>query len=242
MKSLAIIGFFIMACLTGRGQISDFRDTDFSKADSIAELYVAHPLRDLRGLAIKLTGPLLTEQEKFRAIFKWVCNNIAVDYELITRNKRNSAKLQGTKLVRWNEQFNIIVFQTLLHQQKTICTGYAYLMRELSTHAGLSCEIVNGYANPDGIDASKMKSDNHSWNLIRLNGSWYLCDATWSSGIFSLTTGRFVKKYNDHYFLTAPSLFFRDHYSTYAQSRLAMLNEKAIDEIEPDKLPEKIER
>lgn len=217
-----IIFFVSVCCSTVRAQVSDFRNTDFNKADSIAERYAAHPLKDLKGLADKLTVPLLTEQEKFRAIFKWVCSNIEVDYTLLTMNKQKRAKLQGDKLGRWNKEFNAIVFQTLLHERKTICTGYAYLIRELAFHAGLTCEIVNGYARFGGINANTQKPVNHSWNRIRLNDKWYLCDATWSSGNFNLTVGQFIKKYNDHYFLTDPALFFQDHHSGFDHDRVAV--------------------
>jgi transglutaminase/protease-like cytokinesis protein 3 len=211
MKSFALIVIFLTCSSVVQGQISDFQDTDFCKADSVAELYAAHPLEDLKGLADKLTAPLLTDQEKFRAIYKWVCSNIEVDYELVTLNKRKRAKLQGDKLKKWNERFNRMVFQTLLQKKQTICTGYAYLIRELAFHAGLPCKIINGCAKPGGLPNSGSRNINHSWNLIQLNDKWYLCDATWSSGIFNRTTNQFVKKYNDHYFLTEPSVFSQDH-------------------------------
>jgi transglutaminase/protease-like cytokinesis protein 3 len=215
MKRSALFVFVILTCGSAVcAQISDFQGTDFSKADSIAELNVAHPLKDLKGLADKLTAPLLTDQEKFRAIYKWVCNNIEVDYSLVALNKKNRAKLHGDKLSKWNKKFNRMVFETLMSQQKTICTGYAYLIRELAFHAGLSCEIVNGYAKPGGVHSTRSRTVNHSWNLIRLNNKMYFCDATWSSGIFNLSTQQFRKKYNDRYFLTDPSLFAQDHETT----------------------------
>jgi transglutaminase/protease-like cytokinesis protein 3 len=212
MKSSVLIVFIIAAsCTNLRGQISDFPGTDFTKADSIAELHTAHSLKDLKGLAENLTATLLTDQEKFRSIFKWVCSNISVDYTLVTLNKRKRVRLQGAKLDKWNKKFNSIVFRTLLREHKTLCTGYAYLIRELAAHAGLTCEIVNGYAKPGGLAADAAISANHSWNLIRLNDKWYVCDATWSSGVFNYTSGEFMKKYNDYYFLTDPTLFARDH-------------------------------
>jgi transglutaminase/protease-like cytokinesis protein 3 len=212
MKSFAFIFLTILTCLSiSHGQICDFQGSDFYKADSVAELYAAHSLEDLKGLADKLSAPFRTDQEKFRAIYKWVCSNIEVDYELVALNKRKRAKLQGDKLTKWNEKFNRTVFLMLLQKKKTICTGYAYLIRELAFHAGLPCKIVNGFAKPGGLPSDGSRNINHSWNLIQLNNKWYLCDATWSSGIFNRTTNQFTKKYNDHYFLTDPSIFSRDH-------------------------------
>jgi transglutaminase/protease-like cytokinesis protein 3 len=209
--SVMIMAILLVSGLSIHAQVSDFAGTDFSKADSVAELYVAHSLKDLKGLADKLTAPLCTEQEKFRAIFKWVCNNIEVDYALVVINKRKRTQLSGPRLDRWNERFNATVFRTLLHKNKTICTGYAYLIRELAYHAGLSCSIMNGSARPGGIGTTGSLIVNHSWNLILLNGKWYYCDATWASGIFNRTTNQFVKRFNDKYFLTEPSLFSQEH-------------------------------
>lgn len=219
MKRFTFI-LFLFCCSLTRGQISDFHDTDFHQADSIAERYTAHPLTDLKTLADKLTGPLLSEQEKFRAIYKWVCSNIEADYELLTLNKRNRAKLRGAKLMRWNKEFNRMAFETLQRDRKTICTGYAYLVRELAFHAGLSCEIVNGYAKHVGIDRNASGTTNHSWNVIQLNSKWYVCDATWSSGVYNLNAGRFIKKYDDRYFLMEPSLFFKSHRAADKEAHL----------------------
>jgi transglutaminase/protease-like cytokinesis protein 3 len=211
MKSFTLT-ILILLRLVGPAyaQVSDFHGTDFSRADSVAELYAAHSLTDLKGLADKLTVPLLTQQEKFRAIYKWVCSNVEVDYALISLNARKRIRLKGERLDKWNAMYNAIVFQKLMKERKTICTGYAYVVRELCFHAGLQCEIVNGHARPGGL-VNGTHTVNHSWNRVRLNGQWYLCDSTWSSGIFNRSTDSFQKKYSDSYFLTEPALFAFDH-------------------------------
>jgi transglutaminase/protease-like cytokinesis protein 3 len=194
-----------------QGQADDFCTTDFHDADSIAERYAAHPLLDLKTLADKLTGPLSTEQEKFRAIYKWVCSNIEADYDLVLLNKKNRVTLHDDQLVQWNKDFNKLVFETLQREYKTVCTGYAYLVRQLARHAGLVCEIVHGYAKHAGVNPANVGPINHSWNKIQLNGKWYMCDATWSSGIYSREAGKFIKKYHDRYFLMDPTLFGQSH-------------------------------
>jgi transglutaminase/protease-like cytokinesis protein 3 len=209
MRSFAILLVFCYSA--AQSQVDDFFQTDFRKADSIAELYPMHALKDLKSLSDKLTGALPTEQEKFRAIYRWVCNNIEADYDLVMQSKRDRAQLQGEDLLRWNREFNQRVFKTLWKEYKTTCTGYAYLIRELAFHAGLSCTIINGYARYAGVDQRSPGPVNHSWNEIQLNGKWYVCDATWSSGVFNIRENKFVKRYNDQYFLMEPTLFFQSH-------------------------------
>ncbi len=192
----------------------DFETTDFKTADSVAALYPGHSLRNLKILADKLTIPLSTEEEKFRAIYRWVCFNIEYDYQnyLTNKHKRDKLKNNTGELAQWNKKFSLVVFNKLLTEQKTVCTGYAYLIKELSYHAGLSCVIIDGYGRTTQANIGGAGIANHSWNAIQLNNKWYLCDATWSSGAIDTHTGRFVKKFDDSYFLVDPSLFIRNHY------------------------------
>lgn len=194
------------------GQLSDFSGTGFRKADSIAALYPLHPLADLKLLSDKLTEPLSTDVEKFRSIFTWVCSNIESDYELFVENKNMRRKLSGEKLRRWEEKFSERVFNIMTAQHRTICTGYAYLVKELAFHAGLNCKIVDGYSRNARTNIGGSGVVNHSWNAVALDGKWYLCDPTWSSGVIDGASRTFKKRFHDVYFLPEPALFGRSHY------------------------------
>ena len=156
--------------------------SEIRKADSIAKLYPGHSLNDLGLLSFKLTSPLKTEVGKFRAIYKWVCSNIEADLSLVQINKRKRAKLAGEDLSRWNKKFNIRMVRILVAEQRTLCTGYAWLVRELALCAGIDCEIVNGYGKTTRTNINGKPNLNHSWNAVRLQDQWYLCDPTWGSG------------------------------------------------------------
>jgi hypothetical protein len=196
-----------------QGQSADF-DNSFAKADSLASLYATHSLKDLKRLSDKLTTPFTTQEEKFRAIYTWVCSNIKNDYRLYLsiKKKREKFKDSPEELIEWNKKISRLVFSRLVNEQKTICTGYAYLIKELATCAGLSCVIVNGYGRTAQSNIGGEGVANHSWNAVLLNKKWYLCDATWSSGIIDSQTAEFIKKINFDYFLPDPSLFIRTHY------------------------------
>jgi hypothetical protein len=214
MKTSLLIFYLTAISATAlQAQIGDFADTDFSKADSIAARYPGHSVTDLYSLSWKLTNALATEQEKFRAIYKWVCDNIENDYSLFQKNQRQRQKLKDTEaLARWNRKITHEVFETLRLKHKTVCTGYAYLLRELAAYAGISCEIIDGYGRNAIANIGGQGRPNHSWNAVYLNNKWYLCDATWSSGAIDLEKRSFVRKYDDSYFLLEPALFVRNHY------------------------------
>jgi len=214
MKAFTVICFALfLSPLCLPAQRSDFANSDFKKADSIAQLYPNHSLSNLNDLAYKLTNPLATDVEKFRAIYTWTCLNIENDYELYVKNKSKREKLKDLKaLSEWNDHLNSIVFETLLKKHRTVCTGYAYLVKELASFAELSCEIINGYGRTAQANIGGPGFVNHSWNAIKLNNKWYLCDATWSSGVIDTQEKKFVQHYNDIYFLIDPELFVRNHY------------------------------
>ena len=193
-------------------QSVSYKATDFTKADSVAALYPDHSLTDLRLLSGKLTTSLSTEEEKFRAIYKWVCDNISNDYSFYVVNKSKREKLGEAELKEWNRNFAPRVLKTLVDKHRTVCTGYALLVRDLASYAGISCEVINGYGRNAQANIGGTGIVNHSWNAVKLHDYWYLCDPTWSSGALDMKHRTFVKKYNDVYFLTSADLFVRNHY------------------------------
>lgn len=200
--------------INASAQTEDLNRTDFNKADSIAALYPDHSLKDLQILTYKLTGSLPTEESKFRAIYKWVCDNIAYDYNLYLKNKYKREKLQSEpdELNEWNKKLSSLAFKKLLEQHQAVCTGYAYLVKELASLAGIPCVIVDGYGRTAQANIGGQGNANHSWNAVRLHNNWYLCDATWSSGFFDPEHSQYIRSFDDSYFLASPSLFARNHY------------------------------
>jgi GrpB-like predicted nucleotidyltransferase (UPF0157 family) len=195
-------------------QVSDFSTITFEKADKIASEYKNEMLTNLPELAYKLTSDLTTDVERFRAIFTWVCSNVANDYGLFSRNKHKRKRFQNDslRLNDWNDKFKKIIFRKLLKDNKTICTGYAYLIKELANLANIDCEIVHGFAKTSTESVEKSDAPNHSWNAVKLNGKWYLCDPTWASGIPNPSTFQFQFEFNDGFFLSDPNIFAANHY------------------------------
>jgi transglutaminase/protease-like cytokinesis protein 3 len=192
-------------------QRSDFKNINFKKADNIAMSLQGEALNNLPLLAYKLTYKLDTDVERFRAIYFWVCHNIENDYDLMQKNKRKRRKFRDhpKQLETWNKTFKKEVFQKLLNNKKTLCSGYAYLIKVLASHAGLTSEIVKGYGKISATFKS-IKTPNHAWNSVKLDGKWYVCDATWASG-FITEALLFEFNYNDAYFLMEPQEFAKSH-------------------------------
>jgi hypothetical protein len=216
MKKLLCIAVCYLLYLNVHGQHPDFAKVDFRRADSIADFHHGRELQQLRVLALDLTASLPTEVEKFRAIYTWVCKNVENDFRnsLHVEKKINRLYHHKKKWSEWNQSFSREVFQKLLLEKKTICTGYAYLVKTLTNLIGIPCEIVDGYGRTSQSNVEEMGLPNHSWNAVKLNGRWYLCDPTWSSGNSYAYGGiaLFKFQYNPGYFLTEPEFFMMNHY------------------------------
>ncbi|WP_338039485.1 transglutaminase domain-containing protein [Maribacter litopenaei] len=159
---------------------------------------------------------MTTDIQKFRAIFSWVGTNIENDYQsyLKTRKKRRKIQKDREAFLEWNQSFTPKVFEKLVSEKRTACTGYAYLIKEMANLAGFESEIVNGYGRTPTLILNENDPPNHSWNTVKLDGKWYLCDATWSAGRIMLDVEgpRFEPDYDDVYFLPNPELFAKNHY------------------------------
>ncbi|WP_053991792.1 transglutaminase domain-containing protein [Mangrovimonas sp. TPBH4] len=211
MKYLVVL-ISIFYINSSKAQLSDFVHIDFTKADNTAKLHQGADLKNLGLLAHQLTANLSTDVEKFRAIYFWVCHNINGDSNQHNKVDRKRKKMHGDSAAysMWNEEYKKIAFKKLLKHKKTMCTGYAYLIKELCFLANIDCKIIDGYGRTVNSNVEELEMTNHSWNAVNLNGKWYLCDATWSSGYTMGYT--FVKDYNDGYFLTDPILFAKNHF------------------------------
>lgn len=87
-----------------------------------------------------------------------------------------------------------------LVENQAVCEGYAESLQYLLQRVGIqSVEVLGSSINP-----STQKQENHAWNIVRIDGEYYLIDLTWddqgksrflSYAYFNQTTAVFE---NDH--------------------------------------------
>ena len=210
MPNSLLFILFISSFLS-TAQSTDFIDFDFSRADSIALINSNLKLTNPEKLAETLVKGLDSEPEKFRAIFRWITNNISYDTRMLSLQQTKELKLRydKEKLLRWRQRFAVKVYRRTRTKKKSICEGYSRLLGAMCRQVGISCETIQGYSRQASSTIGKRKL-NHAWNAVKINNKWYLTDATWASGYVS---GRyFLRKFNKIYFLADPSYFIADHY------------------------------
>ena len=142
-------------------------------------------------IALALTQNLKTEQEKFRVIFRWITDNI--EY-----NKSAQNVVDADKIVRKN---------------KTVCQGFSNLLKEMCNTVNIPCEVIAGYTKTEVKDINKsLKKTDHAWNCVQLYGTWYLVDVTWATSKYNVVSHKYLKEFDEHYFLTSPEKFILDHF------------------------------
>lgn len=163
----------------------------FAAVDAHARAAPASSAMSGEELALYLQQGTRDEREKARAAFTWIAHNIVYDVSL--RGQRTNAL-------------------TVLRERRATCSGYAKLFSALAQEMGLEAEVISGhckgrgYKLGEGLDISQ----GHAWNAVKIDGVWRLVDCTWGAGY--LDDGeQFVRRFNDHYFLTPPEAFVWDH-------------------------------
>ncbi len=147
--------------------------------------------QDPAALAAYLTEGASSDTEKARAIFRWIAENIAYDYE----NMNSTAPIDP---------------RAVLVEGKSICDGYSAAFELLGRLAGLQVVTIHGWAKgyawqPGG----HFGKTNHAWNAVWLNGEWKPVDSTWGAGY--VRDGQFVKQLDDYFFLPAPEALAFTH-------------------------------
>ena len=171
---------------------------ELKKLDARIENITSDDTKNIYTLSKALTEGLTTDLEKTYVIYKWVTNNIAYDTESFFANN-----MRG-----------IGNANTVLQRRKAVCDGYAELIMRLGLQSGLLVNKIEGYAKGYGYKiGDAMSIPNHAWDTVKIDGKWYLLDATWDAGYTNETTHRYDKKTTGYdFFLTNPQIFIYSHF------------------------------
>lgn len=97
--------------------------------------------------------------------------------------------------------------EAVLTSGLAVCAGYANLMKAIAEVTGDEVVVVVGDAR--GL-ASEVDGEPHAWNAAKIDGLWYLIDATWDSG--HLKDRKFVREYSTSYLFVPPALIGITHF------------------------------
>lgn|GEM_PF-1232034 len=174
------------------------------KADTIDQRLYNYALnspydvaQDIDKLVTYLQQAASGKKDIVKTFSYWIMQNISYDIEGFLTGTVNTEGVNGT-----------------LATKKGICQDYSELFKAMCDRAGIPCYVIAGYAKAFDYQAGKkFDKTNHAWNIVKVDGIYYLLDLTWSSG--------YVQYANDswHYYIkpdasqlfTAPEVFVEKH-------------------------------
>jgi hypothetical protein len=171
-------------------------DPAYADIDKHALAATADDESSLENLAKYLVRPCRSDRDKARAIYRWITDRIAYDAEAFLNSKID---VEGNKS------------ESVLKERKAVCQGFSALFMDLSGRMKLETERVEGHAKGLGYVAGSPLGDRerHAWVAAKINGRRQLIDPTWGAG--HVDGKKFVKRFNDYYFLPPPDQLLFTH-------------------------------
>ncbi len=193
IKPTRIIVLFVLLCVYQNYAQVNNTAISYRKADSTALNFPRNKYYFYSETAEELAESFTTEKEKCRAIFRWISNNIKYDYNVLNDYKKDRVD-------------PLIVYKS----KKAVCAGYASLFQAMCEEAKIKCLYISGDANPSGGLGSS-----HAWNIVKLDGTWYVMDLTWASGYVSgvLSGSKFTKNFNEEWWMVDYEKAIKTHHS-----------------------------
>lgn len=112
---------------------------------------------------------------KYRLIYDYLTTTIEYDYE-----ESDSIKAGNGKICEDN--YNIY---GAIVKKKAVCDGISDAFKYICNKCNLECVVVKG-----NVDSTKDKDYGHQWNIVPINGNWFLIDCT-----FGLKTSDVAESY-----------------------------------------------
>src|SRR6478609_2980980 len=195
-----------------------------------AQAQIPNPFhKSVKGLSKKFLRKYPNDSVRAEAIYIWVTHYMRYDY-------------RAYKKYKW--KINSYSTSRVLYRRKAVCDGFAKLFQELCQSSQITCIKLEGYSYENKNDPFRHHYyANHAWNAVKLNGQWYLCDATLDDGYVKVKRRPFLKLlnhftgipfvYNKYKFVHKPTLnyylaenydFYKDHYPLLPNGLLSQTN------------------
>lgn len=122
-------------------------------------------------VTIKIKHVYTDEEEIFinAYINNFISNNITSNMSSFDKIKLFHDHIINNTIYDVNNTSGFSNAYTLLTTGKSICNGYS--------------EIMSIYMHAIGIDNYRITSENHIWNLVKVDNAWYHLDATWDDPV-----------------------------------------------------------
>lgn len=184
---------------------------DYDRVNAIITMY-PETFDNPEKLSKFITRDFASEEDKVRAIYTWIIQNIAYDpeeykkfdYTFTNYRERNEK----------DEKLRAKIIERTLQKGVAVCEGYAMLFEKLCELQGIKNYLVRGDIKASFQDIGRPFKRVHMWNVATIDGKPYLFDPTWGAGKYN---GKFIKEPTYFYYKTPPELFIKTHYPDMAE-------------------------
>ncbi len=156
---------YIMGMDLANSMFSDDYQTikiDYFLDNTTAKKYQEEVYKKAKEVASDITNSSMNTQEKAIAIYDYLSDNAVYNTAAIEESDNNSDSSAYDKYPNsWNTY-------GILCEGKGVCQSYAYAYNAIAHEAGLDTVMVTGTMDGGG----------HGWNAIKIDGKWYMIDAT----------------------------------------------------------------
>ncbi|MCR5339012.1 MAG: leucine-rich repeat protein [Lachnospiraceae bacterium] len=155
---------------------------------------------------LQLGTAKMSEYDKAATLFNWITDNVSYDYESYVKQQEMLCEEPIERPENLPESFTYSPHTAAgaIFDHNAVCQGYAELYKIMCQRAGLQAETITGCG--------------HGWNVVGVDGGFYLCDVTFAdAGDFGQDRGKTGPKYQHHceggvgYFLRGEK-YFTDNY------------------------------
>lgn len=179
---------------------------DYERVDAAIQIYPER-FQNVEELSRLITRDFIAPEDKVRAIYSWIIQNIAYDPDEYKQFNFSFKNYRERNVKEQKTRENII--KRTLQKGVAVCEGYAMLFEKLCELQGIPNYLVRGDTKAGFQDIGRAFKKSHMWNVATIEGRSYLFDPTWGAGKYNR---KFIKDPSYFYFKTPPDLFFKTHY------------------------------
>lgn len=173
---------FCLACTVCAQQDS----TSASSANKTAVSIPQEETQSAESIAAYINTHYATPQERLKAIYSWIAENIAYDIA------------KATSMEAITEYDKEKAIQTTLNTRKGVCQDYSELMETLCKGCGIDVFLIPGFV----LKPNQELEEPHAWIITGINNEWQIHDPTWGAGY--VNNDVFTKRLSFDYFNIPP--------------------------------------
>ena len=193
-----LIPFFIVALLMSTNSFAQ-GNKNYTAIDEYVKKLGKLDTLTMGTISNIVTKPFADKEEKARAIYSWIANNIQYDVKMAKAG--NISKNTPTEVLQY---------------RKAVGIGFASLFQDMCSSADIRCLTSDGYlkSSAEQIGESDVEI-NHSWAVVQLGKSpeeWYYVDPALASGTTDAAMKIFTPAYTNAYFFPDRKTFNWQHF------------------------------